>query len=77
MIWNLTADYPEVLRQGGDNVADTVPVNVPRATAATISPNPVNVRTTFKISVTVTEAEEQLTPMWYFSGDLYAEEEEA
>lgn len=58
-------------------MADTVPVNVPRVTAADISPNPVNVRSTFKISVTVTEVEEQLTPVWYFSGDLYAGEEEA
>lgn len=58
-------------------MADTVPVNVPKITAATISPNPVNVRSTFKISVTVTEVEEQLTPVWYFSGDLYAGEEEA
>ncbi len=58
-------------------MADTVPVNVPKITAATISPNPVNVRETFKISVTVTEVEEQLTPVWYFSGDLYAGEEEA
>lgn len=58
-------------------MADTVPVNVPKITAAAISPNPVNVRATFKISVTVTEVEEQLTPVWYFSGDLYAGEEEA
>ena len=58
-------------------MADTVPVNVPKITAATISPNPVNVRATFKISVTVTEVEEQLTPVWYFSGDLYVGEEEA
>lgn len=58
-------------------MADTVPVNVPKITAVTISPNPVNVRATFKISVTVTEVEEQLTPVWYFSGDLYAGEEEA
>lgn len=58
-------------------MADTVPVNVPKITAATISPNPVNVRSTFKISVTVTEVEEQMTPVWYFSGDLYAGEEEA
>lgn len=58
-------------------MADTVPVNVPRVTAADITPNPVNVRATFKISVTVTEVEEQLTPVWYFSGDLYAGEEEA
>lgn len=58
-------------------MADTVPVNVPRVTAADISPNPVNVRSTFKISVTVTEVEEQLTPVWYFSGELYAGEEEA
>ena len=58
-------------------MADTVPVNVPKITAATISPNLVNVRATFKISVTVTEVEEQLTPVWYFSGDLYAGEEEA
>lgn len=58
-------------------MADTVPVNVPRVTAADITPNPVNVRATFKISVTVTEVEEQLTPVWYFSGDIYAGEEEA
>ena len=58
-------------------MADTVPVNVPKITAAIISPNPVNVRATFKISVTVTEVEEQLTPVWYFSGDLYTGEEEA
>lgn len=58
-------------------MADTVPVNVPRVTAADITPNPVNVRATFKISVTVTEVEEQLTPVWYFSGDLYTGEEEA
>lgn len=36
-------------------MADTVPVNVPKITAATISPNPADVGATVLISVTITE----------------------
>ena len=58
-------------------MADTVSVSVPDITAATITQNPVNVRATFKISVTVAEKTIELDPVWYFAGDLYAGEEEA
>lgn len=48
---------------------------VPQINSASISPNPVNANTSFLIAISVSEIEEVLEPMIFFSGTFYAGQE--
>ena len=50
---------------------------VPEVESASITPNPVNMNTTFLLSVEVIEVTVTLEPYFYYAGDLYAGEADA
>lgn len=50
---------------------------VPEITQAGMNPNPVNMNTTFLLSVEVTETTVYLDPYFYYAGDIYAGEADA
>ena len=49
-------------------------VQVPSVDAAVIAPNPVNMNTSFSLSVSLSEKIVTLEPYYYYSGDIHAGE---
>ncbi len=49
-------------------------ITVPEITAVTVSPNPVNVRASYTVTVAVSEIKKFLTPTYFYAGDIYANE---
>lgn len=53
---------------------DSITITLPKITAVTITPNPVNAKASFILSVKVTEISKTLTPKPFMSGEVYAGE---
>ena len=55
-------------------MSETYPVLLPKITAAAFAPNPANINTKTKLTVTVTEETVYLEPTKYYSGEIFAGE---
>lgn len=55
-------------------MSETYPVLLPKITAAAFAPNPANINTKIRLTVTVTEETVYLEPTKYYSGEIFAGE---
>lgn len=55
-------------------MSETYPILIPKILAAAFSPNPANINTKTKLTVTVTEETVYLEPTKYYSGEIFAGE---
>ncbi len=53
---------------------DSITITLPKITQVTISPNPVNAKAAYVLSVKVTEVTKVLTPKPFMSGEVYSGE---
>ena len=53
---------------------ETITITVPEITAVELTPNPVDAKAQYTILVTVIEKTIELSPYWYYAGDIYTGE---
>ncbi|MFR0798477.1 MAG: hypothetical protein ACLSHJ_06850 [Oscillospiraceae bacterium] len=61
-----------VLGQGGERMSETYPILIPKILAAAFAPNPADINTKTRLTVTVTEETVYLEPTKYYSGEIIA-----
>lgn len=54
---------------------NSITITLPQITQVQITPNPVNAKATFVLSVKVTEITKVLTPKPFMSGEIYSGEQ--
>ena len=55
-------------------MSDTYPILIPKILAAAFAPNPADINSKIRLTVTVTEETVYLEPTKYYSGEIFAGE---